>query len=142
MFRWTGLAPWEFEFPFPGSLTSTSPPPGPRAPASRKSTPSESQLRQMTYASQRMKDEGFGAHRHRDSTCTTPPCCGYHFTEMCSGSEAGSYLRLIDFVYHSTLGLRVIKKKEEAPATTPPRCAYHVRVLKVVARFPRVCVDF
>jgi len=31
--------------------------------------------------------------------------------EMCSGSEAGSYLRLIDFVYHSTLGLIVIKKK-------------------------------
>jgi hypothetical protein len=22
MMRWTGLAPWEFEFPFPGSLTS------------------------------------------------------------------------------------------------------------------------
>jgi len=34
-------------------------------------------------------------------------------TEMCSGSEAGSYLRPIDFVYHSTLGSRVIKKKEE-----------------------------
>jgi len=31
---------------------------------------------------------------------------------MCSGSETGSYLRLIDFVYHSTLGLRVIKKKK------------------------------
>ena len=31
---------------------------------------------------------------------------------MCSGSEAGSYLRLIDFGYHSTLGLRVIKKKK------------------------------
>jgi len=29
----------------------------------------------------------------------------------CSGSEASSYLRLIDFVYHSTLGSRVIKKK-------------------------------
>ena len=28
----------------------------------------------------------------------------------CSGSEAGSYSRFIDFVYHSTLGLRVIKK--------------------------------
>ena len=26
---------------------------------------------------------------------------------MCSGSEAGSYSRLLDFVYHSTLGLRV-----------------------------------
>ena len=23
MIRWTGLAPWEFEFRFPGSLTST-----------------------------------------------------------------------------------------------------------------------
>ena len=23
MIRWTGLAPWDFEFPFPGSLTST-----------------------------------------------------------------------------------------------------------------------
>jgi len=23
MIRWTGLAPWEFEFPFPGSLTSS-----------------------------------------------------------------------------------------------------------------------
>jgi len=35
-----------------------------------------------------------------------------YFTEMCSGSETSSYLRLIDFVYHSTLGLRVIKKKK------------------------------
>ena len=32
---------------------------------------------------------------------------------MCSGSEAGSYLRLIDFVYDSTLGLRVRKKKKK-----------------------------
>ena len=23
MIKWTGLAPWEFEFPFPSSLTST-----------------------------------------------------------------------------------------------------------------------
>ena len=23
MTKWTGLAPWDFEFPFPGSLTST-----------------------------------------------------------------------------------------------------------------------
>ena len=29
---------------------------------------------------------------------------------MCSGSEVGSYLRLTYFVYHSILGLRVIKK--------------------------------
>jgi len=32
---------------------------------------------------------------------------------MCSGFEAGSYLRLIDFGFHSTLGLRVIKKKKK-----------------------------
>jgi len=31
---------------------------------------------------------------------------------MCSDSEAGSYLRRIDFVCHSTLGLRVIMKKK------------------------------
>jgi len=32
---------------------------------------------------------------------------------MCGGSEAGSYLRLLDVVYHSTLGLIVIKKKKK-----------------------------
>ena len=31
---------------------------------------------------------------------------------VCSGSEAGTYVRLIDDVYHSTQGLRVIKKKK------------------------------
>jgi len=36
-----------------------------------------------------------------------------YFTEMRSGSEAGSYLRLIDSVYHSTLGLKVMKKKKK-----------------------------
>ena len=30
------------------------------------------------------------------------------------GSEEGSYVRLIDFVYHSTLCLRVIKRRESA----------------------------
>ena len=36
-----------------------------------------------------------------------------YFTEMCSGPEAGSYSRLIDFVYHPTVDLRVIKKKRK-----------------------------
>ena len=35
-------------------------------------------------------------------------------SERCSGSKAGSYLRLIDFWYLSTLGLGVIKRKEGA----------------------------
>jgi len=43
-----------------------------------------------------------------------------YFTEMCSGSEVGSYLRRIDFVYHSTLGLRVIKKKKNAGEEIAP----------------------
>ena len=33
--------------------------------------------------------------------------------EKTGGSEAGSYLRLKDFVYHSTLGLRLRKKKKK-----------------------------
>jgi len=42
--------------------------------------------------------------------------------EMCGCSEAGSYLRLIDFVYHSTPGLRVIKKKKRNHTScTQPR---------------------
>jgi len=41
-------------------------------------------------------------------------------TEMRSGSQAGSYLRLIDFVYHSTLGVKVIKEKKKKGA--PARC--------------------
>ena len=35
---------------------------------------------------------------------------------MYSSSEAGSYLRLIDLVYHSTPGLRIIKKKKDTEA--------------------------
>jgi len=34
-----------------------------------------------------------------------------YFTDMCGGSEAGSYLRLIGVVYHSTLGLRVKERR-------------------------------
>ena len=41
-------------------------------------------------------------------TCTSSQCKNNYFAEMWSGSEAGSYLRLL---YHSTLGLRVIQKK-------------------------------
>ena len=46
-----------------------------------------------------------------------------YFTQMCSGFEAGSYLRLIDFVYHSTLGLRVIQQKKMGPPSYKPDLA-------------------
>ena len=49
---------------------------------------------------------------------------------MCSGSEAGSYLRLIDFVYHSTLGVRVIKKKKKKKKTQVPSRPSYVSVYR------------
>ena len=45
----------------------------------------------------------------RSRMCVYVTHLGY---EM-DGSETGSYLRLIDVAYHSTLGLRVIEKKKE-----------------------------
>ena len=52
-----------------------------------------------------------------------------YFTEMCSGSDAGSYLRLIDCVYHSTLGVRVIKKKKRR--LNLPGAGFSLRVASV-----------
>ena len=40
-------------------------------------------------------------------------------TKMCSGSEAGAHLRRIDSVYHSTLGLKVMKKKKKKKKDHP-----------------------
>ena len=55
---------------------------------------------------------------------------------MCCGSEAGSYLRLIDFVYHSTLGLRVIKKKKmpEVKHGTDGRNVTHLGIKMAAVR--------
>ena len=73
-----------------------------------------------------------------------------YFTEMWSGSEAGSYSRLIDFVHHSTLGLRVIKKKRRShdvltlarePTFNSFRHPYHAREQKVADRFQTVTCD-
>ena len=46
---------------------------------------------------------------------------------MCGGSKAGSYLRLIDFFYHSTLGLRVIKKKSLTETLEPSHSVFWKR---------------
>jgi len=63
MIRWTGLAPWEFEFPFPGSLTSIF----------------------------------------------------LHSTSEAGGCETGveHMFKAPRLLYHSTLGLRVIKKEKK-----------------------------
>ena len=65
------------------------------------------------------QSRGFRARRipARTAGAAAPTfVCGLrvnYFTDMCSGSEAGSYLRLIYSEYHSTLGLRVIKEKKD-----------------------------
>ena len=45
-------------------------------------------------------------------------CESFGWDGACSDSEAGSYLRLVDFVCHSTLGLSVIKKKKTPDSKT------------------------
>jgi len=55
-----------------------------------------------------------------------------YFTEMCSGSEEGSYLRLIDFLYHSTLGLRVMKKKK---TLLPKRWSSRASLVQIFERY-------
>jgi len=49
------------------------------------------------------------------------------YTEMCSGSEARLYVRRIDFVYHSTLGLKGIKKKKKDAEGGRARAGRHCR---------------
>jgi len=49
---------------------------------------------------------------------------------MCSGSEVGSYVRLIDFVYHSTLGLRVIQKKKKGQELATSTTVFGVSVYR------------
>ena len=84
--------------------------PMPRKNAERGSTDSHHDFGDALEPSEEAKD----AHRPQQPQRVDPPRCGRApFKQMCSGSEAGSYLRLIDFVYHSTLGLSVIKKKTE-----------------------------
>ena len=53
----------------------------------------------------------------------------------CSGSEAGSYLRLVDFAYHSTLGLRVIIKKKKKFRIRGPLLSEEGTYKTVKARF-------
>ena len=64
------------------------------------------------------------------------PVKNNYCTEMCSGSEAGSYLRLVDFVYHSTLGSRVINKKKKKK----DRVVQPARLLRLCST-PLISVD-
>ena len=52
--------------------------------------------------------------------------CG--FEVLGSGAETGSCLRLMDFVYHSTLGLRLIKKKKSGSGPRVCGVGFRARV--------------
>ena len=84
MIRWTGLAPWEFEFPFPCSLTCIF-----------------------------LSDAGHngGLERPRDQHLRPDALERGHAPEGQQGLSPSTTFKR-DFVYHSTLGLRVIKKKK------------------------------
>ena len=62
------------------------------------------------------REEGLGVETHilSFSFQVYSQFKNYYLTEMCSGSEAVSCLRLIDFVCHSTLGLKVIKQRRRS----------------------------
>jgi hypothetical protein len=52
--------------------------------------------------------------------------------ETCSGSEAGLYLRLRDFAYHSTLGLRAIKSNKNQVSSSGFRASkFWFRITRV-----------
>ena len=53
-----------------------------------------------------------------------------YFPEMCSGSEAGSYLRLIDFVYHSTY----LEREDRGDGVAQRECELCLRFRKVDVR--------
>ena len=113
MIRWTGLAPREFEFPFPGSLTSTFPGAGERhahaaaeTDLDREHVDAAALLVRIHFIILMIRWTGLGAGvRHAHAAAETdvnrehvyPEEENNFFTEMCSGSEEGSYLRLIDF---------------------------------------------
>ena len=50
-----------------------------------------------------------------------------YFTEIYRCSEAGSHFRLIDFVFHSTLGLGAIKKKKKKKDAVSPEAKWNRR---------------
>jgi len=74
MIRWTGLAPWEFELPFPGSLASTF-------------------LKRP--ATQRISAPLWGFRRAL-FLMSEVPLYAAKWGAWTGGSEEGSYLRLID----------------------------------------------
>jgi len=60
MIKWTGLAPWEFEFPFPGSLNSTFVEPSGYVEQAQRELVTTSGRRALN-----MNDSGVPVHKQR-----------------------------------------------------------------------------
>jgi len=89
MIRWTGLAPWEFELPFPGSLTST-----------------------FLFGSGPDGLEGV-FDGPQDGVLHERKVLLHH---AIPSQREGLVFKAHRLVFHSTLGLRVIKKKKRSEA--------------------------
>ena len=83
---WTGLAPWEFELPFPGSLTSTLP-----------------HLRRRGSR---------GSERVRNPPRPAPNLSGVWVHRKVQRFRGGLAIKARRLFYHITLCWRVIKKKK------------------------------
>ena len=68
-------------------------------------------------------------------------CGAYYFIEMCSGSEAGSYLMLIDFVYAGGGGVDVRGGADGGDASALPRRVIRLRqqVMRLRRALPPSC---
>jgi len=76
----------------------------------------------VSFSGVRFRISGFGVSNSLGNQSIRVLGLGFennNFTEMRSGSQAGSYSRLIDSVHHPTLGLRVIHKEEREVKIEP-----------------------
>jgi len=114
MMRWTGRAPWECESPFPGSLTSTF-----------QSPPILERIRHIYKSHVRNPAMAFGERTFNVLSFPFSPGSGnslqaftvapvLHSMNRIQRLRGGLVSKAHRLLYHSTLGLRVIKKKKNS----------------------------
>ena len=122
MIRWTGLAPWEFEFPFPGSLTSTfletlTPSPATTAALGTLSLPRDPRQPPEPLAARRLRNHTRSPRARlgiRRTAGYDPPLNFFFFFTLVTGPRRSLSLKLSD--------IRVYEPQIRAPSK-PSTCA-------------------
>ena len=122
MMRWTGLAPWKFESPYPGSLTSTF---------QAICSPTTKSACHFAFKSRQTQRAHPPNHQHSRATSTPPQSpSGRPAHRIAKRSRGGLVFKAQRILYHSNLGSRVIKKKKkhtrQQPRSTCTRKNIHV----------------